>query len=120
MSDADALRIWYWSLAAAGGVVVIAASLLVVIWRTALAIEGLAGSALETARDIVDTTTPIWELHAVKGTTAELLTCCESVERRGASLATALTARSAAADAPAEGSEYPRFADGDTGGGENP
>lgn len=119
MNDAQALQIWFWGLAAAGVVVLIAASLLIAIWRTAVAIEGLAGSALETARQIVDNTAPIWRLHEVKDTTARILDRCQSVERRGGALAAALTAHAGPGGASSGAGDRPRPVGGG-GGGERP
>lgn len=98
MSDAEAVQVFTWSLVAAGAVVLVAASLLLVIWRTAVAIESLAGEALGTARRIVDNTAPIWELHAVRNTTEGILDSCESIAARGAALSGALSAHEGGAE----------------------
>lgn len=90
MTDAQALQIWTWSLVAAGAVVAVAALLLIAIWRTAVGIEGLAGTALGTARRIVDNTTATWRLHDVKEAAADILDSARAIGAKGTALADAV------------------------------
>lgn len=90
MGDAQVMRLWIWGVAASGGVVVVAAALLIAIWRTARAIEELAGSALATGRRLMETTAPIWGLIDVREAMEDLLGTVGSIEARGGALAAAV------------------------------
>lgn len=90
MTDAQALQIWTWALVAAGAVVAVAALLLIAIWRTAVAIEGLAATALGTARRIVDNTVATWRLHDVRETAVDILDTGRAIGAKGGALADAV------------------------------
>ena len=90
MSNSDLYTIWGVSLAITTVVIVLAVILLVVIWRTAVAILEDATQALDAVEHIADDTGVIWQLDRTNQVAAEILDAATSIEERGGRIVAAL------------------------------
>ncbi|MDQ3697510.1 MAG: hypothetical protein M3373_05730 [Gemmatimonadota bacterium] len=96
MTDAELWAAWRLWMGVAALVIVIAAALLITIWRTARGIHAEALRALRAAKQIRESTMPIWALETTNDVAGELLTTVQHIEQTGGALAAALESHAGA------------------------